>query len=96
MLQYVINVYGKSEREVALKVTFCNARDETVDVKVTVNGDDFNTVPFYITGKFDKNSADAMYIPILLSKEENTIVLSYEKEGLEIINAEAIVVSDLL
>lgn len=91
----VITVFGKGEREVLLKLTFANTADETVNVSFTVNGDDFNVAPFYRTGEADENSADVTYIPILLSKDKNTVTLTPDKEGLRIINAETVVVNDL-
>lgn len=92
----VIKICGSSAQEVLLKVTFENTAQEVVDAKITVNGDDFNVVPFYRTGELDEKSADSMYIPILLTKEENTVVFTPDKEGLRIVKAKTVTVNDLL
>ena len=87
-----ITVDGKSSREVLLKCTFANPSNAIVDAKITVNGESFGTVPFYKTGAMDKNGVDVAYIPVVLSKDVNTVDLSYEGKTLYMKNVETVTV----
>ena len=91
-----ITVNGKVDGEVLLKVTFANPGSATVNASVTVNGEDFKTAAFYKTGTtVDASAVDATYIPVLLSKQQNTIVLSTGSNTLHIQSIEIVTVSDL-
>ena len=90
-------VSGTAESEVYLKVYFSNTTGGIVNAAVTVNGDNFRTVPFYKTGTtVSENSSDFAYIPVLLTKDTNKIVLNIESSSLHITSAEIVTVEDRL
>ena len=86
-----ITVDGKSAREVLLKCTFANPSNAIVDAKITVNGESFDTVPFYKTGTITKNGVDVAYIPVVLDKDVNTVDLAYDGKVLYMKNVEAVI-----
>lgn len=90
-----VTVNGRFDKEVFLRIVFENTADENVDVAVSVNGDSFNCAPFYKTGRAAENTADATYIPLLLTSDVNTITLSKSNEDLTFISAEIVSVTDL-
>ena len=89
-------VEGKAEKEVLLKLTFANPSGKTIQAAVKVNGDDFNVAPIYKTGsEVFANAADAVYTPILLREDSNTVTLDVGSASLCIANAEVVTVRDL-
>ena len=86
-----ITVDGKSAREVLLKCTFANPSNAIVDAKITVNGESFDTVPFYKTGALTKTGVDVTYIPVVLDKDVNTVDLAYDGKVLYMKNVEAVI-----
>ncbi len=72
--KFTVTVSEKFEREVYLKIGFSNSTSFLLDGKITLNGSEYAAAPFYRTGKeADLQSADAVYIPILLTEDTNTV-----------------------
>ena len=89
-------IEGKAQKEVLLKLTFANPTGKTIDAAVTVNGDNFNVAPIYATGtEVLANAVDAVYIPILLQADTNTVTLDVGASSLCIQKAEVVTVREL-
>ena len=92
-----IAVSGKAEGEVWLKVYFANTTGGIVDGAVTVNGDNFRTVPFYKTGAAVTNGAsDCVYIPVVLRDDTNTVSIDIGDASLYVSAVQLVTVSDRL
>ena len=86
-----ITVNGKAEKEVFLKVTFANPTGKLLDAYVTLNGDsEYGTVPFSKTDSTVANSANAAYVPLILSQDVNTVTLDTGDSGLYIYSVEVV------
>ncbi len=87
-----ITVSEKLEREVYLKITFSNISGFLIDGKITVNGKEIGTAPFYRTGdKLYDGNGDAVYIPLLLNSDVNEIEFTYGKTRTLYINEVSVV-----
>ncbi len=92
-----ISISGKANGEVWLKVYFANITGGIVDAAVTVNGDDFRTVPFYKTGTVVTTGAsDCVYIPVVLDKDINTVTLNFGGASLYVSDVQLVTVTDRL
>ena len=92
-----IAVNGKAEGEVWLKLYFANTTGGIVDGAVTVNGDNFRTVPFYKTGTAVTNGAsDCVYIPVVLKNSTNTVSINIGNASLYVSAVQLVTVSDRL
>ena len=92
-----ITVKGTSAKEAWLKVYFANTTGGIVDAAVTVNGDNFRTVPFYKTGTVVRDgAADCVYIPVVLSKDINTVTLDIGEASLYVSEVQVVTVHDRL
>ena len=85
-----LNFSVKSENsgELMLKVSFANNAPAYTNVAVTVNGVSGGTAPFSATGVAPDGFTplDCVYIPVLLTKGENTVTLSFNGRELIINN----------
>lgn len=93
-IEFRIN--GRCEREAYLKVTFANPANAVVDVDMTVNGEEYATVPFYgmnSTDYLDK-LCNCTYIPVILSEDTNSILLDTGSNSLFITDAQIVTVRD--
>ncbi|MBQ5809353.1 MAG: hypothetical protein IIW21_06315, partial [Clostridia bacterium] len=80
---------GRSNGEILLKLNFANTSGSIRDAKIFVNGDPFGTVPFYKTGaNGSPDGADTLYIPVLLEKNSNSIILEMSTSSVRILGAE--------
>ncbi len=92
-----ITVNGYSDKEVWLKVYFANISGGIVDGAITVNGDNFRTVPFYKTGAAVSDGAsDCVYIPVVLKDDTNTISINIGDASLYISEVQIVTTSDRL
>ena len=93
---FEIKVEEKVAREAYLKITFANTAQKIIDVKMTVNGAEYGTIPFYKTGAFrDTAGLDCVYIPVVLLSDSNTLSFSMgDRDELYIYDAELVTVSD--
>ncbi|MBQ9428422.1 MAG: ADP-ribosylglycohydrolase family protein [Clostridia bacterium] len=88
---------GKADGQVRLKVYFANTGGGIVDGAITVNGDNFRTVPFYKTGADVRDgAADCVYIPILLQKDSNTVSIDLGGASLYVSAVQLVTVCDRL
>ena len=92
-----IAVNGKTEGEAWIKVYFANVTGGIVDATVTVNGDDFRTVPFYKTGAVvSDGAADCVYIPVVLQEDTNTVALDFGESSIYVSAVQIVTVRDRL
>ncbi len=88
-----ISADGKSAGEILLKLNFANTSGAIQDAKIFVNGDSFGVVPFYKTGaRGSADGADTVYIPVVLEKNKNSIILEVDSDDLRILGAEFVTV----
>ena len=74
---FCVKVEGKIKGEVYLKVRFSNSTGKVLDGKLTVGGAGYGTVPFYKTGpKLSTEAYDVTYIPVVLSRDTNTVFVN--------------------
>ena len=93
---FEIKVDEKISREAYLKITFANTTQRIIDAKMTVNGTEYGTVPFYKTGALrDSAGLDCVYIPVVLTDDSSTLTFSMtDRDSLFIYDAELVTVSD--
>lgn len=71
---FTVSVDEKIAQEAFLKVNFSNIGSKAVDGKISINGTDYATAPFYRTGKaFTEGNLDVVYIPLSLANNTNTV-----------------------
>lgn len=86
---------GDGQGEVLLRLTFANPGASVADMAVTVNGESFHTAPLYRTGVASASAADVVYVPVLLTgKDGDKILLSFDTDGVEILDARLVTVTD--
>ncbi len=91
------DISGTADRQVYLKLVFANTSNQVFKADVTVNGTSFNAVPFYKTAtEITDGMCDTVYIPIVLGKTENKVILDIGNARLHILSAEAVTVNERL
>ncbi len=93
---FTVSIDEKVKKEALVKITFANKTGKLVNAAMTVNGEEYGTVPFYKTDPSDEtNGVDCVYIPVLLSGETSTLTFTYgERDSLYIFDAELVRVTD--
>ncbi len=92
----VLKVGEKIAKEAMLKITFANTTGKTIDGKITLNGADYGTAPFYKTGaKLDAEGLDCVYIPLVMGKDENTLFIDIgERSTLYVYDVSVVTLTD--
>ena len=86
-----ITVNGKSPKEAFLKITFANESGTILPLAVTLNADSkYGTVPFHKTAAADGTPVNTVYVPLILDKENNTVMLDTGDTGLYIYGVEVV------
>ena len=88
-----VSAEGRSDGEIMLKLNFANTSGTIIDAKIYVNGNSFGVVPFYKTGaKGSADGADTVYVPVVLEKNKNSIIIEANTDNLRILSAEFVTV----
>ncbi len=89
-----LSVSGSAPHEVLLKLTFAYWGEGPLDASLSVNGESFNTAAFYPTLTKKEGLADAVYLPILLEKEQNRVVLTFGEQTLFLLSAQVVTLNE--
>jgi len=73
---FTVTVSEKLDKEAFLKVCFSNIGSKTVDGKISINGTEYASAPFYRTGKkLVDGNLDVVYIPLSLANDSNIVTI---------------------
>lgn len=84
---------GGTGKEVYLKLNFANANSSLLRAKISINGVEYATAPFFKTGS-TKQADNVVYIPLVLPVGESSITFGYGTSRLYVYGAEIVTRTD--
>ena len=84
---------GGTGKEVYLKLNFANANSSLLRAKISINGVEYATAPFFRTGS-TKQADNVVYIPLVLPVGESSITFDYGTSRLYVYGAEIVTRTD--